>query len=520
MRLALLVLACTAVVGAEERIDSEANQKFRTLEKEQSQVMQTLHILTDRYGPRLTGSPNHEAAARWAMQQMTDWGLKNAHLEPWDFGHPGWLNERAAGHIVSPVKDNLVLEVLAWTPSTKGVQQAPVVLITPPATPTKEELAAFLDANKAAVKGKIVMVGKPTTLSVVFTPPAKRMDDEALKRRLSGAAGGPPNRQPVTPTPGKMTANEVTAAVDQWLVDNGAVARMNDAAMQHGMIRAFHNRTYDVTKAVPTVILRNEDYGRIARLLADKEKVEIELNIVNLTFPKGKTTYNVVAEIPGTEKPNEVVIIGGHLDSWHAATGATDNATGSAVMMEAARLILAAGLKPKRTIRVALWSAEEQGLLGSQAYVKEHYGTFENQKPEYKDFIAYFNVDSGTGRLRMANIFGPQEAADVLKSALDPFADLGLAGASISKSRRLGGTDSTSFNAAGLAGVGLGQDPIEYMTHTWHTNLDTYERAIPEDLQSAAIAVAGTAWHVANRAERLPVFTKETMPEAPKPEGN
>ncbi len=174
-------------------------------------------------------------------------------------------------------------------------------------------------------------------------------------------------------------------------------------------------------------------------------------------------------------------MLGGHLDSWHSATGATDNAIGCAVMMEAARILKSLGVKPRRTIRVALWSGEEEGLLGSQAYVKEHFGTAEDPKPEFAKFDGYFNVDSGTGRIRGAGVFGPPEDADILRQILLPFSDLGVMGAIATKSRRSGGTDSSSFSQAGLPGIGLGQDPIEYFTDTWHTNLDTYERIIEDD---------------------------------------
>ncbi|WP_321478314.1 M20/M25/M40 family metallo-hydrolase [uncultured Paludibaculum sp.] len=515
MRLALLLLATALFVTAEERINSDVNQKLRQEEAAHSQVMKTLHMLTDRYGPRLTGSPNHEAAAKWARDKMTEWGLKNAHLEPWDFGHPGWLNDRASGYVTAPLKDNLVFEVLSWTPSTNGPAKSQVVLVDPPKAPTQEEFTAWLAENKTKVGGHIVFVGKAAVVPVSFEPLNKRMDEEAIKRRLSGQGG--PGRPPAAkPEPGKLTAAQINTQIDAWLVANGAPVRVNDAGMAHGMVRAFNNRTYDLTKVVPTVVLRNEDYGRIARLLDDGEKVEMEFDITNHVYPEGKTTYNVVAEIPGTDKADEVVMLGGHLDSWHSATGATDNGIGSSMMMEAARLIQTLGIQPRRTIRIALWSAEEQGLLGSQAYVKEHFGTFEEPKAEFGKLVAYFNIDSGTGRVRMANVFGPQEAADVLKSALDPFADLGVAGASAGKSRRTGGTDSTSFNAAGLAGIGLGQDPIEYFGTTWHTNLDTYERIVPEDAMNASIVIAGAVWHLANRDEMLPRFTKEQMPEPVK----
>ncbi len=509
MRLAAALLLSAALCFPQEPIDSNANAQIRKEALEHSQVMKHLHMLTDRYGPRLTGSPNYEAAAKWTMSQFTAWGLKNVHLEPWDFGHDGWTNVRAAGYFVSPVTDNLVFEVLSWTPSTQGAARGAAVLLTPPEKPTKEEVQAWLDANRDKIRGRIVLYGKPVAVAVSFTAMPKRMDDEAVRKRLQG--GGPMRPEAAKPEPGRLTAAQITEMVDPWLVANGALVKVLDAGMAHGMVRAFQNRSYDVAKAVPTVVLRNEDYGRAARLLEDGETVTMEFDIQNRTHP-GKTTWNVIAEIPGTDKAEEVVMLGGHLDSWHSATGATDNGTGVSVMMEAVRVLQTAGLKPRRTIRVALWSAEEQGLLGSKAYVKEHFGTYEEQKPEYGRLAGYFNLDSGTGRVRAASVFGPPEAANVLKSAFDPFADMGVLGASNSSSRREGGTDSTSFSAAGLPGIGLMQDPIEYFGQTWHTNLDTYERAVPDDLMKSSAVVAAGVWHLANRTELLPRFEKEKMP--------
>lgn len=313
-----------------------------------------------------------------------------------------------------------------------------------------------------------------------------------------------------------MTTQQVNDAIDQMLMTAGAVMRINDAARGEGVIVAQQHRAYDPSKTVPTVILRNDDYGRVERLLADGEDVKAEFSIVNKVYPEGKTSYNVVAEIPGTDKADEVVMLGGHLDSWHAGTGATDNAIGSTIMIEAARLIQSLGLKPRRTVRVALWSGEEEGLLGSLAYVKQHFGTFENPKPEFAKLDCYFNVDTGTGRLLGAGVFGPPEGAVVLRPVLKLFSDWGMAGASTTSSRATGGTDSTSFNNAGLPGIGMQQDPIEYNTMTHHTNLDTYERIIPEDVTRAATIISAAVWHVANRDAMMPRFSKEQMP-APVP---
>ena len=504
---------------------AEINAKIRKEGMENSQIMRTMHFLTDVYGPRLTGSPNLKAAGEWAIKQMTAWGFENGHLEPWDFGHPGWANERFSGFINSPVKDTLTCEVLAWTPGTNGPVTAKAHHLILPEKPTKEELTAYFATQKDKVKGKIVLAGKHQTVAVTLTPSARRQDDKQARDRYdpnnpnAGQGRGGNRRQPEPPEPGKLTARQVDEQLEQFLLASGVLIRVNDAGREHRQIRAFNNRTFDPAKALPTIVMSNEDYGRISRILADGTPVELEFNIVNRWYPEGKTSYNTIAEIPGTDKKDEVIMLGGHLDSWHAATGATDNAIGCAVMMEAARILKAIGVKPRRTIRVALWSGEEQGLLGSQAYVKQHFGTFEEQKPEYAKFGGYFNVDSGTGRIRGASVFGPPEAASIVRQALAPFEDLGVMGAIASKSRALGGTDSTSFSQAGLPGIGLGQDPIEYNSATWHTNLDSYERIIEDDAKKSAMAIAAAIYELAMRDELLPRFTKETMPPLPPRRG-
>jgi hypothetical protein len=305
--------------------------------------------------------------------------------------------------------------------------------------------------------------------------------------------------------------------VDKFLLDNKVLVRINESQLDRGAVRAFNNRTFDITKVVPTVVMRNEDFGRISRLLANGTPVKLEFDLRSHIVPEGKTSYNMIGEIWGSDKKDEVVMLGGHLDSWHSATGATDNAVGCATMMEAARILKAIGIKPRRTIRVACWSGEEQGLLGSQAYVAQHFGTFENPKPEWAKFNGYFNIDSGTGRARGMTVFGPPETAAVLREALAPFADLGVGGAINTTGRGLGGTDSTSFNNAGLPGIGTSQDPIEYFNVTWHTNLDTYERIIESDARSSAIAIAGAVYQLAMREEMLPRFKAEAMPKPPAP---
>jgi carboxypeptidase Q len=431
------------------------------------------------------------------------------------------VNERFSAHILSPAKDQLTGEVVAWTRGTDGTVSGQVVQLILPERPTPTELTSFLAGERDRVKGRIVLVGAHTVVPVVITPPAKRRPDDQVRAQYdpnNPNAGqlGRGGRGATTP-PSPMTANEISRHIDEFLVAGGARLRVNDAAREHGQIAAFNNRTFDLAKAPPTVVLRNEDYGRISRLLGDGTPVELEFNIVNKVYPEGRTAYNTIAEIPGTDKKDEVVMLGGHLDSWHSATGATDNAIGCAVMMEAARILKTIGVTPRRTVRVALWSGEEQGLLGSQAYVKQHFGSFEQPKPEFATLDAYLNIDSGTGRARGAGVFGPAEAARIIRGALKPFEDLGILGAAATTSRNVGGTDSTSFNNAGLPGIGFSQDPIEYNTHTHHTNLDNYERVIENDVKDSAIAIAATLYELAMRDDMLPRFSKAEMPAPPAP---
>jgi carboxypeptidase Q len=539
----LLAIGLVTVVSAKqasEKIDTAINAKIRKEGMEHSKIMWIEHMLTDVYGPRLTGSPNHEAAAKWTVDTMTSWGMKNGHLEGWDYGRDGWQNEKASGHIVAPatMKDNLVFEVLSWTPSTNGTIVAPAVQMEIPQNPTEAELKDYFTKMAPKVASGIVLVGPWVAPVFREVEPAKRRNDDQVKAQYNPDPNAPPaagrgagrGGNPAAPAgggrgaganqprEGALPAAQVQTLVDQFLIDNHVGVRINMAtgANQHGIIVAFNHRAYDVTKTVPTVVLRNEDYGRIWRTLSDGTPITLEFNIVNRSYPLGRQSYNAIAEIPGTDKKDEVVMLGGHLDSWHSATGGTDNAIGCAIMMEATRILQAIGAKPRRTIRVALWSGEEQGLLGSRAYVQQHFGSFENPKePEYSKFMAYWNIDSGTGLVRGAGVFGPPEAAKVIAQFLKPWEDFKVYGASAGSSRNPGGTDSTNFNAAGLPGIGGSQDSIEYGSHTHHTNLDTYERILPDDVMKNATMTASLIYHLAMRDQLLPRFTKETMPPPP-----
>jgi len=444
-----------------------------------------------------------------------------------------------------------------WSPSTNGTVSGEVVSIVAPQNPTEEELTAWLQSLAPKVRGGIVMVGAPPNVPVNFNEPQKRRSDEQVKAQYAppdpnaparggrGNRGGGPggggrgNRGGGTPTPdGRVGAQEVNARVTALLRDNPPELRLTAQGPGRipGVIVAQNGagQIYDdTTPQSPAVILRTDDYGRIFRIIQDGTPVSVEFNIQNQYFPEGKTSYVTVAEIPGTDKADEVVMLGGHLDSWTSATGATDNAIGCAIMMEAARILEAVGAKPRRTIRVALWSGEEEGLLGSFAYVKSHFGSAEEPKqPEkaggprngnifiapadgYSKLDAYWNIDDGTGKVRGASVFGPPQAAIVVAQLLKPFEDWGVYGASASDRRVEGGSDNGAFDVAGLPGIGASQDPIEYNSTTWHTNLDTYERIVPDDVMKNAVISASLVYHLAMRDQMLPRFSPSEMPAVP-----
>ncbi len=511
----IFVLSIAAAdVAAQTTVDATVQIREEALER--SRVMEWVHTLTDYFGPRLTGSPTLEAAGDWALGEMASWGFQNATKDEWDWGNPGWENTFYAGHMISPARQTLYAEVLGWTPGTNGPVRGNAVHVALPAEVTQEQLDAFIDSLRADLPGAIVLIGDGAPAATRDMP--ERVPDEDAAARFVPGAEADAGRSYTPPAPrddGILASFQIRNQINAAVLESGASVVVTPSTMEHGLIRAFANRTYDVEQALPTVVMRNEDYNRITRLLDSGTDVELEFDIRNNVYPDGATEYNYTIDIPGTDLADEVVFIGGHIDSWHAGTGATDNATGVAVMMDAARIIHELDLQPRRTIRLAFWTGEEQGLLGSQAYVDKHFGTFEDPKPGYDDVVAYLNLDSGTGRIRGAIVFGPTEAAEVLHEIVQPLADLGVAGARETNSRRLGGSDYTSFNQAGLPGVSLSQDPIRYFTTTWHTNFDTYDHVLEDDLRQAVAVVATMAYELATRDEQLPRFKDEDMPEPP-----
>jgi len=554
------------------------NAQLRQQETKDSQLMWWVHEVTDVYGPRVTGSPGLRAAQDFAVGQMVKWGFSNVHLEGWNFNHPGWQNWELEANTVSPFQQPLNVRAIAWTPGTNGPVQGPVLIVEPPQPPpapgrggrgggggggrggglTPEQLApiqnpgtaappmpavqkvenkpvtqADLDTYLASIKdkvhGAIILYGPHIQTEENFVPAPLRRPEDSWSQpagRGGGRGAGGPNaggRGANDTPPEGLTAAAITGQVSKFLIANGALAKITDAGRAYGVIAQQSSAGYNENPDnpnLPSLLMGNEDYGRIYRTATiDHIPVILRLNIRSEFYPSGSTVYNVVGELPGTDKADEVVMNGGHFDSWNPATGATDNAAGGAVAVEALRLIQVLKLPHRRTLRVALWSGEEEGLYGSIAYVAQHFGSAESPKPEWFKLDAYLNLDDGTGKPRGASVFGPPQAAAAVQAAMDNFKDWGFYHVNPTLGRQTGGTDSTSFNNAGLPGVGYSQDPFDYNTYTHHTNFDTYERIYEPDMREAAVEEALTLYALANADQMLPRCSAATMPPPPAPRG-
>ena len=517
--IALAVVVSTSIV-AQEAVDLDAVHRIRTEALQNSQVMEHLFYLTDVSGSRLTNSPGFFTAADWIVKRLGEWGI-SARQEKWGPFGRGWTFTRFSAHMLEPQSTPLIGAPLAYTPGTNGPVSGEAVIV---AIANESDFAKY----KGTLKGKMVLLGTGRELQMSLQPLSTRRTDADLATLAqapdAGAGRGqaPPGAAAIGggrqggPGGGNQ---QFVRALNKFLADEGvAVAvRVGAGRSEGGTVFAQGGGTRDVKDPVPPpmVTLTPEHYNRIARLLDHKIPVKLEFDIQARFVDDRTDSVNVIGEIPGGRKRDEVVMIGAHLDSWHSGTGATDNAAGSAVMIEVMRILKTLNLRLDRTVRLALWSGEEQGLLGSQAYVREHFGSFEDQKPAFSKLAAYFNIDSGTGRARGLTLFGPPEAATVLREALASFTDLGLLGVTTTRSRQAASTDAFSFAAAGLPGVNALQDPIEYQSYTWHTNLDTYERVVEDDVKKSAIVIAAAVYDLAMRIDLLPRFTDEQMPRRP-----
>jgi carboxypeptidase Q len=512
-----------------DAVDLEVVTQIRQEGFHNSQVMQTATALADGIGERLTGSPNVKRANEWTRDQFTKWGLQNAHLEAYKFGR-GWQNEFTSVRMVSPDFVQLIAYPKAWTASTNGVVKAEAVRVI-------AKTPADLEKYKGKLAGKIAIFGdmpdvKPQTEAAMSRYDDKKLADIANYEIPSEKPRYSPEdikqRIALRKAVGEFfTAEKVVAVIDASRGDGGTVFVQSAGSYKEGD-----------PEVVPSLAMAAEHFGRIARLLEHGTPVEMELDVRNKFYDADPSAWDTIAEIPGTDKKDEVVMVGAHLDSWHGGTGATDNGAGCMVTMEAMRILQAIGVKPRRTIRIGLWTGEEEGLLGSAAYVDQHFGSRpENNdpalkdmpsflrkpgtpltlKPEQKKVSAYFNLDNGTGKIRGVYLQENAAVAPIFTAWMAPFHDLGVDTITY---RNTGGTDHLSFDAVGIPGFQFIQDPIEYETRTHHSNMDVYERLQREDLMQASVVLASFLYDAAMRDEMLPrkPLPKDAVMPEQKPE--
>ena len=501
--LCLAAILAPLFLIAEEKIDLSIVSRIKSEAFENSKVMDHMFYLTDVHGPRLTGSPNYKAAADWVVERMTEYGL-TAHEEKWGPFGRGWANKHFEAHLIEPQYQPLIGIPLAWTASTKGTITGEPVMVN-------IRTDADFDKYKGKLSGKIVMSMAPKEVAFQANAPGRRYtDDQLAEEALAPTPGRSPfGRGPGNPKEARQRREERRKFEDkvaQFYKDEGALLVLSYGYNgDGGTVFASSGGSYDLKKpvALASVALTPEHYNRIARLMEHKIPVKLEFNIRNEVYEDNPDSVNVVAEIPGNRKKDEIVMLGAHLDSWHGGTGATDNAAGSAVVMEAVRILKSLNLPMDRTVRMALWGGEEEGLLGSRAYVKEHFADRETMKlsAEHSKIAGYFNYDNGTGKIRGIYLQGNDMARPIFEAWLAPFKDLGAATVTI---RNTGGTDHQSFDAVGLPGFQFIQDPMEYSTRTHHSNMDVYDRIQPGDLMQASAIMASFVYNAAMRDEMLP----------------
>ena len=503
--MAALVFAMPTLVGQSEPVDLQAVYAIKDEGLQRSKVMEIASYLTDVYGPRLTGSPEIRRAGEWAVKEMQSWGVANARLEPWTGFGRGWTNERFAAHMTAPATATLIGYPKAWTPGTNGA-------VTGDAVQARLDTPADLETWRGKLKGKFVLMAQARTLTPHFTPQAERFTDAELSDL---------SRQPISAGRGRGGAPGAAATAafardrTAFLVSEGILATIEPGRGDGGtvFVQSGGSRNAADPPTVPQVVLTAEHYNRILRILEKKIPVTLEMDVRNTFLDGDAGAFNVVAEIRGTDKADELVMLGAHFDSWHTGTGATDNAAGSAVMMEAMRILRATGLPMRRSVRMALWSGEEQGFFGSRAHVAQHFGDRQTlaTKPAHAKFSVYFNVDNGTGAIRGVYLQGNEAVAPIFRAWMEPFANFGMATLAI---RNTGGTDHLSFDQVGLPGFQFIQDELEYDSRTHHSNMDVFDRLQAEDMMKNAVIVASFVYHAANRDQLLP---RKPMPKPATP---
>jgi carboxypeptidase Q len=498
--LTLVTLAYNVLIAQDEKLDLGMTAKIREEGLNHSQVMDIAFYLTDASGPRLMQSPGFFKAANWAKNKLTEWGLQDARLEPWGDWGKGWELEKAYLAIAAPYYKPIIGFPKTWTSGTDGLQRADVLLVD-----AKDSLA--LDAYKGKLKGKIIITLRNDTLKPSFTADATRYADSSLEKMAAFDPKNAPVRQP-----GAFGAQraliQLQNQLKQMIQSEGGIGMLSTSP-RNGEGTVFVQGGGAFAPNTPPncldIAVAYEDYMTIQRLVQHHIPVSLEVDVRSKFITDDVKGYNVLAEIKGTDKKlkDQLVMIGGHLDSWQGATGATDNAAGCAVMMEAVRILKTLGFQPRRTIRIALWGGEETGLFGSRNYVKNHFTDTSTKKynPEGDKLSVYFNLDNGSGKIRGVFLQGNEAAKPIFSKWLEPFADLDAKTLTL---QNTGSTDHVSFDAIGLPGFQFIQDPIEYSTRTHHSNMDSYDHLQSEDLKQAATIIASFIYDASQREEKIP----------------
>ncbi len=514
MFFAFLFLMPMILFAQQENVDLNIMQKIRQEGLHNSQVMDIGFHLTEASGPRLTNSPGYFRAANYAKDQLAAWGLQNAHLDPWgDFGK-SWELEKSYIAMTAPWYKPIAAYPKTWTSGSNGPHQADVLLID-----AKDSVA--LEAYRGKLAGKLLIMDREDNYSMSFQPDATRFTDVELdsmsKEVLKPEDTAAMRKRWEAYMKRNKGAQSVLNLLKAMAVKEGAIAIFSSSPRNHdGTIFVQQAGPYKLTDPdnFLDIALQYEDYMMLVRLLKNKVPVKMDIDVQTKFFTDDIKGYNVIAEIPGTDPKlkDQVVMLGGHLDSWQSGTGATDNAAGSMVMMEAIRILKSIGISPRRTIRIALWSGEEQGLLGSRGYVKKTFADPRDMKllPEHSKLSVYFNLDNGSGKIRGVYLQENEAVRNIFSQWLEPFHDLGAQTLTISNT---GGTDHLAFDAVGLPGFQFIQDPLEYDTRTHHSNMDVYEHLQQDDLKQAATIVAAFVYDAAMRDEMIP---RKKLPEPRK----
>ncbi len=513
----------------QEKVDLETITRIRYEGFRNSKVMDYATGLMDSIGERLTGSPNMKRANEWTRDQLTAMGLSNAHLEPWGPFGRGWANQYVNVRMTAPDIAPLLVYAKAWTPGTNGVVTGKCIRVN---IEKKEDF----DKYKGKLAGMILIFGPDAEVKPIIEAPYKRYTDDELAKTAEYQI---PGERPPFRFADFVKRQQFVKELNQFLADEKVLAVIDHSRGTAGggtvFVQSGGSYKTGETTTIPQLTMASEHWSRISRLLDQKKEVTLELNVVNTFYDDDPMQYDTIAELPGTDKKDELVMLGAHLDSWHAGTGATDNGAGTIVMMEAMRILKTLDIKPRRTIRIGLWSGEEEGLLGSQGYVQQHFGSRPPMddpamkgmptlmrreagpvtvKPEQAKVSGYFNVDNGTGKIRGIYLQENEAVLPIFEAWMRPFKDLDMTTITM---RNTGGTDHQSFDAVGIPGFQFIQDPVEYESRTHHSNMDVYDRLQPEDLKQMAVIVASFVYNAAMRDQMLP--RKPIEPPLPREPG-